>query len=185
MKYADDVYQGNFQRVLGAPGIVKGIIGLGKSIDPNFPQEAKSAASDTLLFDEFFRKQTFRLEKALSSGYTADRYFSGVVISTFDGRLGSIDYRDAVWKGYLILPGDGAQIECVFDRKKGENEFNRFGNKRVSITGRAIYTGDSLLPERIEVTSISEFELARQAVDIRGSLEGSQYGVGGAREGQS
>jgi hypothetical protein len=47
---------------------------------------------------------------------------------------------------------------------------NPFGNKNVCVTGRAIYTGDSQLPERIEVLSIEERAHVVAAIDIRGSL---------------
>ena len=47
---------------------------------------------------------------------------------------------------------------------------NPFGNKNVCVTGRAIYTGDSQLPERIEVLTIEERAHVNAAIDIRGSL---------------
>lgn len=103
------------------------------------------------------------------------RFFAGSVIGAFDGRLGNIDYRGAKWFGYLMLAGSPHQIECIFDKSKGEDEFNRFGNKRVSITGRAIYTGESELPERLEVMTIDGNLAATEHIDIRGSLQGQHY----------
>ena len=97
-------------------------------------------------------------------------YFAGSVIGAFDGTLKNINYRGTSWRGHLVLPGGNAQIECVFDQSKGEDEYNRHGNKRVSITGRAIYTGDGPLPEHIEVVSIEDIPLAEIAIDIRGSF---------------
>jgi hypothetical protein len=183
-KSAFSVYRSEYVRVQEAKRIAESIIRLGRVLDPEYPQEA-IFPSDALPLDSFFRRQTDRLKQALSHAQAPARFFAGNVISSFDGRLGSIDYRGAVWKGCLVLPGAGAQIECVFNRDKGENAFNPYGNKRVSVTGRAIYTGDSYLPERIEVTSITEFGLAEQAIDVRGSLVNAEYRVGWVREGQN
>ena len=70
----------------------------------------------------------------------ADMWFAGVVILSFDGRLEAIDYRGAAWTGRLTLAGGETQIECVFDKGIGEDALNPFGNKDVSVTGRAIFT---------------------------------------------
>ena len=89
---------------------------------------------------------------------------------SFEGRLDEIDYRGAVWTGDLMLPAGTTHVECVFDKSQGEDALNPFGNKNVCITGRAIYTGDSQLPERIEVINIEERAHVNAAIDIRGSL---------------
>lgn len=103
-------------------------------------------------------------------------YFAGSAYGAFDGRLGNIDYRGAAWIGHLVLHGSNIEIECVFDKSKGEDAINKHGNKRVSVTGRAIYTGDSRLPERIEVVDIETVTAAAEFRDIRGSLTGKSYG---------
>lgn len=71
-----------------------------------------------------------------------------------DGTMVHLDYRAGTWIGHLALLQSGGQIECVFDRSRGEDFYNRFGNKRVSVRGRVV-KGDSERPERIEVWSIS------------------------------
>ena len=58
----------------------------------------------------------------------------------------------------------------MFDKSKGEDALNPFGNKSVSVTGRAIYTGDSQLPERIEVLKIEEQPRANDVISIQSSL---------------
>jgi hypothetical protein len=94
---------------------------------------------------------------------------------SFEGRLDQIDYRGAVWTGDLMLPAGTTHIECVFDKSQGEDALNPFGNKNVCITGRAIYTGDSQLPERIEVLDIEERAHVSSAIDIRGSLDLAEF----------
>ncbi len=70
----------------------------------------------------------------------------------------------------MALSGGTAEIDCVFDKSKGEDALNPLGNKSVSVMGRAIYTGDSQLPERIEVLKIEEQPRPAAAIGVRGSL---------------
>ena len=95
---------------------------------------------------------------------------------SFDGRLETIDYRGAAWTGRLALAGGETRIECMFDRSIGEDALNPYGNKDVSIAGRAIFTGDSNLPERIEVLTIEELPRATRTLDIRGTLTPASVG---------
>ena len=88
----------------------------------------------------------------------------------FDGRLEAIDYRGALWRGRLALAGGETRIDCLFDKAMGEDALNPFGNKDVCVTGRAIFTGDSQLPERVEVMTIEELPRATSAIDVRGAL---------------
>jgi len=169
------VYHSNYARVVEHTDIAKSIVKIGKSIDEAYPSVVSFPGGMEIPFDTFFAKQTEKLESTISNSIAKAPFFVGSTIGAFDGRLESLDYSGAVWKGSLVLPGGSARIECIFDRSKGENEYNPFGNKRVSITGKAIYTGESQLPERIEVISIQEVPLAMEAIDIRGSLTGKHY----------
>ena len=168
------VYRSDFSRVVTKTRLAKSIIKIGKAIDSGYPTVAYFPDQDIPL-DSFFARQADRLKNAISPSAIESRFFAGSAVGSFDGRLGSIDYRGATWVGNLMLPGHGVQIECVFNRSLGEDAFNPYGNKRVSVTGRAIYTGDSQLPERIEVMSIDAIPLASKHIDIRGSLIEKQY----------
>lgn len=181
---AGAVYRSEFERLVDNTKLAQSVVAIGNAVNVNYPATAMFQA-DSIPLDGFFAKQADRLKKAMAKGVKS-RFFAGSAIGAFDGTLGDIDYRGATWTGHLVLPGGGVQIECVFDRSKGEDAFNPFGNKRVSVAGRAIYTGDSQLPERIEVTHIEEVPLARDAIDIRGTLTGKRYfGVRGSREGKN
>ena len=68
------------------------------------------------------------------------------------------------------------QIDCVFDRSMGEDRVNPFGNKTVAVAGRAIFTGDSALPERVEIMTIEQLSRATRAIDIRGTLGPASVG---------
>lgn len=170
------VYHSDFTPALSNEKLARAIVKLGKAYAENYSVLARFNDS-YFPIDELFRKQTERLANMISAPYAdaAADYFDGVSIDTFDGRLGHIDYRGLVWTGHLVLNDGAVQIECVFDRSKGEDAFNPFGNKRVTVTGRSIYTGRGPLPERIEVISIEELPEPMPYVDIRGSLTGKRY----------
>jgi len=165
---AEGVYRSDYQTVVRHPRVTRAFIRIVKALDPSF--QVLAQFNDTELpIDDFFRRQVDRVGAKDDAG-RSDNWFLGSAIMSFEGRLDEIDYRGAVWTGELMLPAGTTHIECVFDRSQGEDVLNPFGNKNVCITGRAIYTGDSQLPERIEVLTIEERAHVHAAIDIRGSL---------------
>lgn len=166
---ATDVYRSDFSSVAEHPDLARKIAHLGKVAHQSYAVIAQFDGSE-LPIDDFFAKQVDRIENAVAETKSERSFFVGSAIGSFDGRLGNIDYRGAAWRGHLMLHTGDVQIECVFDRTQGEDAFNPFGNKRVTVTGRAIYTGDSALPERIEVVTIEAIPEASRPLDIRGSL---------------
>jgi hypothetical protein len=166
---AEGIYRSDYQTVVRHPRLTRAFIRIVKALDPSFHVLAQF--NDTELpVDDFFGRQVDRVGVKDDPGLQADNWFLGSAMMSFEGRLDEIDYRGAVWTGDLMLPAGTTHIECVFDKSQGEDALNPFGNKNVCITGRAIYTGDSQLPERIEVISIEERTHVNVAVDIRGSL---------------
>jgi hypothetical protein len=165
---AEGIYRSDYQTVVRHPRVTRAFIRIVKALDPSYHVLAQF--NDTELpIDDFFRRQVDRVGVKDDAAGT-DNWFLGSAIMSFEGRLDEIDYRGAVWTGDLMLPAGTTHIECVFDKSQGEDALNPFGNKNVCITGRAIYTGDSQLPERIEVLTIEERSHVRSAIDIRGSL---------------
>jgi hypothetical protein len=165
---AEGIYRSDYQTVVRHPRLTRAFIRIVKALDPSFNVLAQF--NDTELpIDEFFRRQVDRVG-AKDDAVRTDNWFLGSAIMSFEGRLDEIDYRGAVWTGDLMLPAGTTHVECVFDKSQGEDALNPFGNKNVCVTGRAIYTGDSQLPERIEVLSIEERAHVKAAIDIRGSL---------------
>ncbi len=165
---AEGIYRSDYQTVVRHLRLTRAFIRIVKALDPNFHVLAQF--NDTELpIDDFFRRQVDRVG-AKDDGVRADNWFLGSAIMSFEGRLDEIDYRGAVWTGDLMLPAGTTHIECVLDKSQGEDALNPFGNKNVCVTGRAIYTGDSQLPERIEVLTIEERTHVSAAIDIRGSL---------------
>jgi hypothetical protein len=173
---ANTVYRSEYGLAAQYPKIARKLMELGGRVNPKYAMVARFHKSE-IPIDAFFASQVNRLTQEIASEPRLTPFFIGSAISSFDGRLSNIDYRGSIWRGHLMLPVSEIQIECIFDRRLGEDAYNPFGNKRVNITGRAIYTGDSPLPERIEVVTINPIPAADVAVDIRGSLVNTGYGI--------
>jgi hypothetical protein len=165
---AEGIYRSDYQAVVRHPRVTRAFIRIVKVLNPAFHVLAQFADAE-LPIDDFFRRQVDRVG-AKDDTVRTDNWFLGSAIMSFEGRLDEIDYRGAVWTGDLMLPAGTTHVECVFDKSQGEDALNPFGNKNVCVTGRAIYTGDSQLPERIEVLTIEERAHVSAAIDIRGSL---------------
>jgi hypothetical protein len=170
---AEGIYRSDYQTVVRHPRLTRAFVRIVKAVDPRFHLLARF--SDTELpIDEFFSRQVDRVGLREERPH-GDNWFLGSAMMSFEGRLDQIDYRGAVWTGDLMLPAGTTHIECVFDKSQGEDALNPFGNKNVCITGRAIYTGDSQLPERIEVLDIEERAHVSAPIDIRGSLDLAEF----------
>jgi hypothetical protein len=170
---AEGIYRSDYQTVVRHPRLTRAFVRIVKALDPRFHILARF--NDTELpMDDFFARQVDRVGLR-DDRLPGDNWFLGSAMMSFEGRLDQIDYRGAVWTGELMLPAGTTHIVCVFDKSQGEDALNPFGNKNVCITGRAIYTGDSQLPERIEVLDIEERAHVSLAVDIRGSLDLTEF----------
>ena len=172
---ASRVYRSDYQILLQHRRLMRAFQRIAAALDPGFVVLVRYHDTE-LPLDEFFRRQVGRVGLANEGPPLTDTWFAGHVVSSFDGRLETIDYRGEVWTGRLTLAGGETQIECVFDKAIGEDALNPFGNKEVSITGRAIFTGDSPLPERVEVMAVEERRRATAAMTIRGALAPVEIG---------
>lgn len=155
------------------PKLATSIEKICQKIGERYDVVAKFPSGD-LHIDGFLASQIKRHRENIRSE-KAEPNFVGNAIGAFLGVLGQIDYRGETWKGALILPGGNAQIECTFDKNAGEDAYNKYGNKRVSVTGRAIYTSDSQLPQRLEVMEIEEIPPVEEFISFRGVLTGKHY----------
>ena len=177
---AGGVYRSDYQILLRRPRLMRTFDRIANALDAAYVVLLQFNDME-LPLDAFFSLQVGRVGRSYSAPAKADVWFAGTAITSFEGRLESIDYRGPVWRGRLTLAGGETRIECLFDKSKGEEAVNPFGNKSVSITGRAIYTGDSQLPERVEVLKIEETIRAPAAIGIEGTLApalASEWGIG-------
>jgi hypothetical protein len=176
---AGRVYRSDYQILLRHPRLLRAFDRIVKAIDPTYVVLVRYDDME-LPLDAFFCRQVDRVGRGDDASSRTDVWFAGTAITSFEGRLEAIDYRGPVWKGRLMLSGSETRLECVFDKSRGEDALNPFGNKAVCVTGRAIYTGDSQLPERLEVITIEATVRAAAAIDIQGSLGPASAGDWGA-----
>ncbi len=169
------VYRSDYQILLRYPRLMRAFHRIVKALDPAYRVLVRHEDTE-LPMDGFFCRQVDRVGHASDARSRDDAWFAGTAITSFEGRLESIDYRGVLWTGQLTPAGSDAQLVCVFDKSKGEDALNPFGNKTVSVNGRAIYTGDSQLPERVEVLTIEELHRAAKPVELMGSLAPAFYG---------
>jgi hypothetical protein len=173
---AGRVYRSDYQILLQHRRLMRAFQRIAAALNPAYGVVVRYYDTE-LPLDDFFRRQIDRVGLATEVKTMTDMWFSGIGISSFEGRLESIDYRGAAWSGRLTLAGGETQIQCVFNRGMGEDALNPFGNKDVSITGRAIFTGDSELPERVEIVTIEERPRATAAIDVRGAFTPTGIGT--------
>ena len=89
-------------------------------------------------------------------------FFIGSAHGSFDGALKEVDDRGKILKAILVLEAGGVEIECIFKHHSLDDIRSQIG-KRAWIEGNAIYTGDSGLPARIDV---SKLDLVNEENDI-------------------
>ena len=164
------VYRNDFPAAIKKPTIAKKIARIGKIVDQRYSTFVEFNEQITVPIDSIFCRQAKAMSRLLVPGETSTQYFAGSAIDTFDGMLGEIDALKPVWTGQLALSG-GKIIQCMLDKSKGEDAFNRFWNKRVWATGRAIYNGSSRLPVRLDVLKLQEIEKVDGPVSIEGIFD--------------
>ena len=149
-----------------------------KAIDPGYAVLLKY--NDTELpLDAFFCRQVDRVGRLNDAPPKTDVWFSGTAITSFEGRLEAIDDQGPIWEGarwdaFRWRNADRMRVRQV----PGEDVLNPFGNKTVCVTGRAIYTGDSQLPERLEVMTIEDKATAAEAIGIKVRWRRPRPGIG-------
>ncbi len=98
-------------------------------------------------------------------------YFRGVAIETFDGVLKVVDLRGLFPEAKLILSAGGKEISCVVPVDEVEMLRNSLG-RRVLLTGRSQHDGRSMVPERINVTSIKVIDQSNNVLHLKGAMRG-------------
>ena len=160
---AERIYRSDYQALLRYPRLTRAFHRIVKSLAPGYAVLVRNDGGE-LPMDGFFCRQLCRAGSSDPLTRT-DGWFAGAKVASFEGRLEALDYRGPIWRGRLALRDGENEIECVFDSSKGEDSLNPFGNKNVCVTGRAIYTGDSDLPERVEVLMIEPSARARSPLE--------------------
>ena len=163
------VYRSDYQILLRYPRLMRAFHRIVKALDPAYRVLVRHEDTE-LPMDEFFCRQVDRVGQASDARSRADAWFAGTAITSFEGRLEMIDYRGLTVDRPVDARRQRRSARVRVRQVQGEDALNPFGNKTVSITGRAIYTGDSQLPERVEVLTLEELRRAAKPVEMTGSL---------------
>lgn len=118
-----------------------------------------------------------RVDRIISAAVDAakqapPRYFRGVALSTYDGIMKLVDIRGMFPEAKLILSAGGKEVSCVIPAENVDALRASLG-RRALVSGRAQHDGRSMLPERIDVTSIKLIEEnAPNIISLGGRLHG-------------
>jgi hypothetical protein len=96
--------------------------------------------------------------------------FKGVSLSSFDGILKEISHLGRLVRGMLILTAGGKRIDCIFDSSDFPN-LRESWDKRARVEGLAYYTGETDIPERLEVKRITLMKEKPDLLRWKGALK--------------
>lgn len=155
-----------------ALGIYKGLSsGAGKSFSYGVVSAEKQ--NPIRLDNVLERRVDDIISNAISVAETAPpRFFRGTAIETYDGVMKLVDIRGLFPEAKLILSAGGKEVSCVISAEKVEDLRASLG-RRALVTGRAQHDGRSMIPERIDVTSIKVIkDAAPNIISLKGQLSG-------------
>jgi hypothetical protein len=142
--------------------------------------EQKFGYAEVASRDNIIRIDPFLRERARAivspSTITATRadptqqWFKGVAHGSFVGSVQAVDLRGKLPAIKLILSAGGKTIDCICHSLDVERIRSAL-NRRVRVSGRAIYDGKAGLPRRIEVRDILNIEEADDFTRWRGAFE--------------
>lgn len=118
-----------------------------------------------------------RVDRIISAAIDAakevpPRFFRGVALSTYDGIMKLVDIRGMFPEAKLVLSAGGKEVSCVIPAENVDALRSSLG-RRALVSGRAQHDGRSILPERIDVTSIRLIDDgAPNIISLRGRLQG-------------
>lgn len=148
----------NDSRIEKLAPVVSKISRLTRGAATNFAfAEIQMPQQNVIRIDDFLQKRATKARR-VSQGI----WFNGVAVGTFDGTLKYVDARGALPQIKLVLTAGGMEIDCVCRRDDIET-LGEALEKRVRVTGRAIYASTSPMPLRVEATQI---ELVKVGVDL-------------------
>ena len=119
--------------------------------------EIYAGNAEIIRLDEFLHYRAASLVRAIDETVTSAEdgqrhWFSGCVRGTFDGSLKAVDLRGAAPECVLHV-SDNAFITCIFDEEMLRSISSAL-DKRVRLTGKAIYDKSSPVPIRFEIDKI-------------------------------
>lgn len=135
-------------RVQKLAPVVKKISRLTNGAESRFGFAEVRTANNLVRIDDFLKKRATSARKSVRG-----EWYDGASFGSFDGVLNYVDTRGVLPQIKLTLSAGGKEIDGICNRE----DIDALGDvldRRVRVYGRAIYSADSPLPLRIEVSSI-------------------------------
>lgn len=177
MGCADAIYRGNFSAARQYDGVAKHLIKLCEGVTDKFEYiEMSSLNSQPISVDGFFKGQVERFCAEVDHPDAAPSFFRGQAFESAEGELKEVDFRGKMRRGILVVSGSLKEISCVFTRTLTDDDILNHTNKRTWVEGNAIYSGESALPSRIEVTHMRPIKAQGDPSTWKGALNHFEVG---------
>ena len=104
--------------------------------------------------DEFLARQADLAKRLRDEDDAGLKYYAGTAVGSFDGEIQEVDLRGDLQRVKLILTAGGSEIDCVL-RGFTLDQVRAVLGARVWAEGEAVYSGESGLPVRLEISKIA------------------------------
>jgi hypothetical protein len=165
-------------------GLIENLTPLVRSVGKSFSHgEIAFDGNNIIRIDDYlaqqFEKVTARKNGKLEQ-LTHSSSFEGIAMGTFDGVIQELDSRGTLVRGKLTLTAGGKEIDCVFLREDIGALRESF-DKRARVEAIAHYDGESMLPVRLDVRTITVVNANSDLARWKGRLKKTSKFVGWER----
>lgn len=152
----ESIYNNESNVVDYPQGLLNNVFYITHGIDKSFSHAEISYSEKNYRVDKYFRSQVLRaIEQQKNPDTIRPKYFRGTSFGSFEGYLREVDLRGSAKLAALITTAGEKEISCVIDRLDIDEIRNSL-NRRVHVAGKIHYSGERMLPERIDVYKIRE-----------------------------
>ena len=131
----------------------------------------RSPHNELIRVDQRLNSQVSKVLEAarLAALAAPPKFFVGRAFGSFVGVIEAVDLKGDAPEVRLVLSAGGKSIDCILFDMDMEEVRAALGN-RVSVTGKAIYEGQTGLPSRIEIRRIQRFS-NENILSLSGSMK--------------
>ena len=121
--------------------------------------------------DDFFERQvnTFIALPKEEDTKRSSTYYAGRAFDAFDGCIKEVDLRGSLWRGKLVLTAGSKEIDCTF-RNFTLDEVRSNLDQRIWAEGFAVYSEQSGLPQRLEISKMRPIKVGADLGRWRGAF---------------
>lgn len=166
------VYLGDKNIERFSDDLIQNLAPLVKSVGKSFSHGEIGFNGDNIVRIDDYLAQQFAKVAARKRGdeEQAATCFEGIAMGTFDGVIQELDSRGTLVRGKLTLTAGGKEIDCVFRREDIALLRESF-DTRARVEAVAHYDGESLLPVRLDVRTITVVKPTSDLTRWKGRLK--------------